>query len=126
MKRIITAIAVLFNTLVQVEPTIAQMIQWKAVPETDSPSLVNPNSASASIGINTWERRDEQIAFDADIDGEYVRYNGNCQTKMLYRLNIGGLNEQRQPLNVQSYPNDTWFRANEFQDRILTMACSLR
>jgi hypothetical protein len=122
MKRTITAIAVLFNTLVQVEPTIAQMIQWQAVPETDSPSLINP----ASLGINTWVRRDEQIAFDADIDGEYVRYNGNCRTKMLYRIKIGGLNEKRQPLNVQSYPNELWFPANEFQDRILTMACSLR
>lgn len=64
MKRTITAIAVLFNTLIQVEPTIAQMIQWEAVPETDSFTL---------IGINTWVRQDEQITFDAAIDGEYVR-----------------------------------------------------
>lgn len=117
MKRTITVIAVLLNTLVQVEPTMAQMIEWKAVPETDS---------FASIGINTWVRRDEQIAFDADIDGEYVRYNGNCQTKMLYRIKNGDINEKRQILNVRPYPNDTWFRANEFQDKILTMACSLQ
>lgn len=93
------------------------MIQWKAVPGADS---------FASIGMNTWVRRDEYIVFDADVFGEYVRYNGNCQTKMLYRIKIGDINEKRQILNVRPYPNETWFGANEFQNKILTMACSLR
>jgi hypothetical protein len=101
-----------------------QNIQWIEVSGTDQPSLMNPDPSPASIGSNTIERRGEEINFDAIIDGQYVRYSANCQTRMLYRLKIGSTNKNRQPINVKTYPNEQWFRANTFQSKVLETACS--
>ena len=117
--------AVISTTLLQtVRANAAEDIKWKAVPGTATPSVTNPESQPAYIGTNTPIRRGENIVFDANIDGQYVLYAGHCGRKMLYRLSIGTLDQKRQPRNVKPYLNENWFEANEFQEKVLTAACS--
>ncbi|EDX83180.1 hypothetical protein S7335_359 [Synechococcus sp. PCC 7335] len=92
----------------------AQTIEW-----TDVPNVIVP----AEIGTNTIVRQGNQIMFDAIADGLYVRYNGNCQSQVLYRLLIGSLDENSQPIDVIDYPNERWFEANDYQSAILATAC---
>jgi hypothetical protein len=102
----------------------AQTIQWAVIPQTNQPSVMEPNPTPASIGINTVTRRNHSITFDAIIENQYVRYNGNCRTMMLYRIKIGEIDDNNQPINIRPYPNEKWFRANEYQQRILNAVCS--
>lgn len=94
----------------------AQPIEWLDVQNSLAP---------ADIGTNTIVRRGNQITFDAIADGQYVRYDGNCQTEMLYRLKIGLLDSNRQPQNVTAYGNERWFPVNDYQAPILSTACSM-
>lgn len=106
------------NTLVS-----GENITWLDVPGTDIPSRMNPDPIPASIGANTIVRQGKKIIFDAIIDGQYIRYNGNCDSRFLYRLLIGLLDENNQPTDIRYY-NDRWFSANPFQEKILMEACS--
>ena len=101
-----------------------QDIVWFNVHGTDIPSRMNPDPNPATIGVNTIIRHGDEIIFDAVIDGQYVRYNGNCASGLLYRLLIGLLDENNQPTDIRPYPNDRWFSANPFQKKILVEACS--
>ncbi|MGB7375182.1 MAG: hypothetical protein WA959_01205 [Rivularia sp. (in: cyanobacteria)] len=89
-------------------------IIWKAVPGTAIVREGNPKPQPDYIGTNTSIRRGENVVFDAYIDGQYVLYAGNCRKQMLYRLSIGSFDNKRQPQNVKPYPNEKWFRANNF------------
>lgn len=102
---------------------VGENIIWLDVPETDIPSKMNPDPVPATIGANTIVRQGSEIIFDAVIDGQYVRYNGNCDSGLLNRLLIGSLDENNQPKDIRSY-NDRWFSANPFQEKILMEACS--
>lgn len=98
-------------------------IRWKAVPGTAIPSNMNPQPQPAYIGTNTKIRRGEIIVFDAYVDGQYVLYAGNCSKQMLYRLALGSFDNQRQPRNIEPYPNEKWFQASNFQKPIIKAAC---
>lgn len=94
----------------------SQFIEWMDVENALAP---------AAVGQNTIARRGNQITFDAIADGQYVRYNGNCQTRMLYRLRIGLLDDNDQPQNVTAYGNERWFPVSDYQRPILLTACSI-
>ncbi|NJM74886.1 MAG: hypothetical protein HC852_02840 [Acaryochloridaceae cyanobacterium RU_4_10] len=121
---IFTTLAVASASIFQVSPAKAEAIKWRKVTSTNSPNMMNSGSGSDSIGTNTLIRLKNQVVFDAIIDGQYVRYNGNCQKKMLYRLKYGELDKKYQPTKVRPYPNEAWFSANEFQYKLLKAACS--
>jgi hypothetical protein len=74
---------------------VEQAIKWSDVPGTNKPSVMYPNPSPAYLGTNTLIRRSDQISFDAIIDEQYIRYSGNCRTKMLYRLKIGTVDDNR-------------------------------
>ncbi|MGB3791024.1 MAG: hypothetical protein WA949_23665 [Phormidesmis sp.] len=93
-----------------------QGIEWI---EVDNPL------AFAAVGRNTIVRRGNHITFDAIADGQYVRYDGNCQTRMLYRLKIGLLDADGQLRDVTTYGNDRWFPVSDYQRPILSTACSI-
>lgn len=114
-KVIKVAIASAFlSVLLPATPIKAQSIEWIAV--TDG-------IGSTAVGSNTLVRTGDQITFDARVDKQYVRYNGNCQSEVLYRLKIGTIDSNNQPQNVEPYPNERWFRANDYQAAILAAAC---
>jgi len=100
-------------------------IEWMPVPGTNISSMMNPNPTPVLVGKNTLVRKGNQITFDADIDGRYIRYSGNCRTGGLYRLKMGSFDSEHRPRNIEPYPNERWFAANEFQLKILSSACSL-
>ena len=86
--------------------------------------IQTPNG-SASVGTNTINRQGDQITFDA-IAEYYVRYNGNCQTEMLYVLKTGSLDANLQPTNIrEGFGTVGWFPASSYQSSMLRQACSL-
>ena len=96
------------------EPTI---IEW-----TD----VEMPFGAAEVGTNTINRSGNQVTFDAIADDQYVRYNGNCESLMLYALQLGSLDENLQPERETLFsPNLGWFQASEYQTPILRTACAL-
>ncbi len=117
-------IAIALTLLPSTQAKAEYGITWKAVPGTAIVREGNPKPQPDYIGTNTTIRRGENVVFDAYIDGQYVLYAGNCRRQMLYRLSIGSFDNKRQPQNVKPYPNEKWFRANNFQKPILTAACS--
>jgi len=92
---------------------------------TNISSMMNLNPTPVLVGKNTLVRKGNQITFDADIDGLYIRYSGNCRAGALYRLKMGSFDSEHRPRNIKPYPNERWFAANEFQLKILSSACSL-
>lgn len=121
---VLITLGISFTLLQTTKANAEYNIEWKAVTGTAIPSAMNPKPQPAYIGINTKIRRGEIIVFEASIDGQYVLYAGNCNTRMLYRLAIGSFNNQRQPENIEAYSNEKWFSANQFQKKLLTAACS--
>lgn len=108
--------------LLPAAPSHAQVIEWIDVPPRGNiPASVE--FIPAFVGSNTIARNGNQITFDAIIDGHYIRYSGNCQSEMLYRLKVGSLDRDIQPQNVMPYSNERWFLANDYQSSILTVAC---
>ena len=114
---------VISTTLLQTVRANAEDIQWKAVPGTTTPSVTNPESQPAYIGTNTPIRRGENIVFDANIDGQYVLYAGDCGTKMLYRLSIGTLDRKRQPRNMKSGLKQMSFKGRFSNPRVCSNIC---
>lgn len=97
--------------------SVSQVIEWIDVENALEPS---------AVGRNTIARQGDQITFDAIADSQYVRYDGNCQTLMLYQLKVGTITERGgQPENVRPAYNSTWFQANEYLRPILSTACSI-
>lgn len=81
---------------------------------------------AAEVGTNTINRSGNQITFDAIADSQYVRYNGNCESLMLYTLKIGTLNPDLQPEpGTISSQNQGWFKASEYLTPVLRTACTL-
>jgi len=81
---------------------------------------------SASVGTNTINRQGNRIMFDAIAEDYYVRYNGNCQTEMLYILKTGGLDANLQPVNISArFGPVGWFAASRYQSSMLSRACSI-
>ncbi len=96
---------------------VPQVIEWTEVENALEPSVV---------GRNTIARQGSQITFDAIADSQYVRYDGNCQTSMLYPLKTGTITRRGgQPTNVRPAYNPEWFQANEYLSSILLTACAL-
>lgn len=122
----------LFSTVVtgalfQANLAIAQSVQWKIVPGTSGVSAMHPQGSDpVLIGTNTIVSRGDTLTFDAVIDAQYVRYNGNCRTRQLFILRRGKLNAGLQPSNVEKNQIEAWFMASEFQEKFLTEACALR
>ena len=80
----------------------------------------------AEVGTNAINRSGNQITFDAIADSLYVRYNGNCESLMLYTLQLGSLDEDLQPEQGTLFSPDLgWFQASEYQAPILRTACAL-
>ena len=107
-------------------PAQTPKIDWLAVPGTNIASETNPNGAPALIGGNTIARNQDSINFDAAIESEYIRYAGNCRTLQLFRLRTGTFNAARNPIDQGVYYfGEVWFQANEYQLRLLNLACSV-
>lgn len=104
---------------------VARSPNWKPVPGTDLPSLMEPNPQPWRIVTNTISRNGDDINFEVDADGEYVKYSANCRTRMMTRLFTGYLNENGQILGVRPV-RESFFSANDSpqRTRVLEYACS--
>ena len=86
---------------------------------------VEMSFGTVQVGTNTITRQGDAITFDAVIE-YYARYNANCNTRMIYTLQIGSLddNQQPEPDYLQSLDLG-WSQAAGAQARVLEEACAL-
>lgn len=66
------------------------------------------------------------VHLDAAIESEYIRYAGNCRTLQLFRLQTGTFDAAGNPIDQGVYyAGQVWYQVNEYQVRLLNLACSV-
>lgn len=121
MRKILYAVATLGLVGLLQHGVQAQSEEPIAIEWTD----VEMSFGTVQVGTNTISRQGDAITFDAVIE-YYARYNANCNTRMIYTLQIGSLDENQQPDPEDLLPLDLgWSQAAGAQARVLEEACAL-